>query len=464
MTITTNPNFDMGTVGFKSETLMEEAMKRRMFLLNSIVAGSLSSRTAPHAMATNDRLRIGLMGCGGRCKQLLEGLLPRKDCEIVTLCDVDRSKFGPVVAMVENTTGNVPDRVTDFRRMLDDPTLDAVVIAVNSHWHSLATILACQAGKHVYVEKPFSQNIWEGRKVVEAAHKYQRVVQIGMQNRSHDYLYKAADFIRDGGLGQVHQVRVINMLGWAGPFKPKNNRGVPEGLNYDIMCGPGPIVPWNGKWPLRHTWDFGPGNIWDNAIHQTDIARWITGLGAPKAAHCSGGVFAQKDGREIPDTFVATWEYDDVLFHLQASQNAPYKSSSLGTGIGTTDEMPDWLFSGVSLEVYGTDGMMFCGRHGGGWTVHGPDGGLKRSVPGRHDTPAHIANFIEAVRDGVQQNVTPEEAQISTVMAHMANISYRLGGRRLEWDSANERFYNDSEANALLKRTYRNPWIVPDSV
>jgi predicted dehydrogenase len=457
----TNPGLhaELNILNTNKETLH---MQRRSFLGTTVAAGAAVG--VGRGSAANDRLSIGIMGCGGRMNHLIEFLLERSDIHVKYVCDVDPSKFTRPMAAIEDATGKMPERVSDFRRMLDDPDLDIVFIAINHHWHPLATIMACQAGKHVYVEKPFSQSIWEGQKMVEAARKYNRVVQVGTQNRSFGYLREAGEFLRSGGIGKIHQVRIINHAGRPALGGPPKVRPIPEGLDYDMYCGPAPLAPYRGRWNYRNLWDFGTGNIWDNAIHHTDVIRFVLGLGIPQSVQSDGGVLVSNDGREIPDSMVTTWNYDGLMVHLHATSIAPYKGFVHRNEVALTDKMPNWKFISCPLEIYGTEGYMDLSRHGGGWVAYGNDAGVIKTMPGRADMPGHIGNFLDCVRTGERPNADVELAQESHIMAHMSNISYRVGKRRLEWDNDKMQFINDDEANAMIKRTYRKPWVVPEEV
>jgi predicted dehydrogenase len=441
-------------------------MKRRAFIhtLASTGAAASVSKAAGQSQA-GDRVTIGLMGCGGRGMQLITDFAKRPDVRVKTVCDVDQSKFDRAVSTVDEVGGYMPQKETDFRRMFDDPDIDAVVIAVNHHWHPLATILACQAGKHVYVEKPMSQNIWEGWQMVKAARKYNRVVQVGLQNRSFGYHEEAAEFIKSGKLGEIHSARLVNHAGRASSGGKPKVIPVPDGLDYDLFCGPGPMVPYRRQFSKRHLWDFSMGAIWDNAIHQTDVVRWVLGLDLPDSVTSTGGVMVNKDERETPDTLVTAWKYDNLLLHLDASNATPYKHFIWLKPISfAEDAIPEWKLYSCPAYIMGTEGMMILGRHGGGWQAYGIDGSLIAEKPGKADMPGHIGNFIDCIHSGARPNADVEKAQQSHILGHMSNLSLRVGEVPLTWDHANRRFKNNDDANALLKRTYRKPWVVPDEV
>jgi predicted dehydrogenase len=437
-------------------------MKRRHFLGNMAISGVAAGLSAKRVSAS-DTVTVGLMGCGGRGTLLISTLAKRPDVRIKYICDVNQDKFARTTAAVEDITGDMPKRIKDFRTMLDDPELDIMINATPHHWHGLGTVIACQAGKHVYVEKPVSQNIWEGRKMVEAARKYNCKVQGGMQNRSAEYLAKAREYIKSGKLGAIHQVRVMNMLNQSLIHEMPKEIPVPDGLDYDMLLGPAQKVPYRGKWPDRKFWNLGAGNIWDDAVHQFDIARWMIGKHYPDFVHSSGGVYMNGDGRECPDTQVATWEYDDLLLHLHASTHMPYLKKTPHP-IRASDQHPEWLTNATRVEIFGTDGMMIVGRQGGGWVTFGKDGGEMDRAYGRNATPENLGNLIDAIRTGATLNADIELAHISTAMAHMSDISLRLNGRQLRFDGKKETFPDDRDAAKLCKREYRKPWVIPEQV
>jgi predicted dehydrogenase len=428
------------------------------------------------SVSANDKVIIGIMGIGGRGTFLTEQLVKRKDVEIAYLCDVDTRRFSRVAEVVNEAQGKIPKRVQDFRKMLDDKDVDAVVNATpNCWWHGLGTIMACQAGKDVYVEKPLSHNVWEGRKMVEAARKYKRVVQVGTQCRSAPYVKGAIEYINSGKLGDIHLVRVLNMTEnppqVKGPEQP-----VPEGFDYDMWCGPAPKYPYSpGRWWLNN-WDFGLGGIPDDAVHQLDITRLLINKQYPKSVYHAGGVHFFKDGREIPDTQIATFEYDDNLtLVFEAALWPPYMKKT-PVKLRDLDQFPDWNFNGTKVELFGTNGFMFFGRHGDGWQVYTApgksitqranivDNTVDAFQHGKQSDGEHLENFINCIRTREKPIADVEEGHLSTLLCQIANISYRVGNKKLMFDSKTETFTNDNEANKYLKREYRKPWVIPENI
>ncbi len=342
---------------------------------------------------------------------------------------------------------------------------DAVIVATPDHWHGLPTVLACQAGKDVYVEKPPSHNVWEGRKMVEAARKYNRVVQVGTQSRSAPYVVKALEYIRGGSLGKIPLCKVYNLKPGTFHREPPDS-DPPDGVDYDMWLGPAPKRPFNrahfhGGWHAY--WAYSGGDMADDGVHQLDIARWLVGKGYPKAVHCSGGNFAFDDDREVPDTQVVTYDFEDLVMTFELTQYARYMSKTPGD-VRMGDKFPYWPQNATRIELYGTKELMLMGRHGGGWQVFTKDGEVVAQEYGRFPDDPHKENFIECIRNRRLPNADIEEGHRSAILVHLGNISYRLGGRKLVFDAATETFVGDDEANALLKRTYRQPYVIPDVV
>ena len=458
-------------------------INRRSFLKDSARAGMTASLTAGMVMAAprrtspaSDKLVVGLMGCGGRGTYLIGRFAVRDDVAVKYVCDVDQRRLGRAAEAVggttaDGTTRDTVQRITDFRRMLDDPEVDVIINATPDHWHGVGSVRACQAGKHVYVEKPVSHNIWEGRQMVRAARKYNRIVQSGMQNRSADYVHHAVDMVQSGKLGVVHTIRVHQMVGDPSGIKRSLAadqqlppvRPVPQEFDYDMYCGPAPMVPFRSTAWMNQQFDYAAGAIPDDAVHQLDIARWLIGKRLPRTVHHAGGVLVAKDGREAQDTQTITFEFDNILMVLQGSTVTPSLSKTPNS-IRDGDAFPSWLFSSTRVEVYGTEGMMLLGRQGGGWQIWGPDGSLVKEEFGRHQTDEHIDNFVQCIHSGELPNGDIEEGHLSAALCHLGNISYRVGNRALHFDADTETFPDDAEANNLLKRVYRKPWVLPEEV
>lgn len=429
-------------------------------------ASTLSLLRPERVMGANDRIVMASIGVGGRGQSLARGFLQFEEVEFAYLCDVNETRSGiPELAKrMEEKSKKAPHRVVDLRKVLDDKDVDVTIVATNDHWHGLGTIWACQAGKDVYVEKPPSHNIWEGRKMVEAARKYNRIVQVGTQNRSAPYNHKALEYIKSGKLGSIHLCRVHNMIGKEG-FKKGPDGTPPEGFHYDMWLGPAPMRPYNesvvDNWKLL--WDFSAGDIADDGIHQLDLARFVIDKDFPKAVHSSGGIFYWKDDREVPDTLVTTYDYDDMVMTFELTQYTPYMKKIPET-VRNGDLFPYWWQTSTRIELYGSQGLMLLGRHGGGWQVFTEDGKVVAQEYGRFPDSPHKQNFIDCLKSRQLPNADIEQGHRSACLVHLASISYRVGCRKLTFDKKTERFVDDKEANALVKRTYREPYTISDPV
>jgi len=448
-----------------------KAMNRRRFLKGSVGAATtftlLSQTGSP---AAQNRVILGIMGVGGRGRDLLTSLVKRSDVQIKYICDADSRCYGPAAEIVVEGHDYKPKFVQDFRKMLDDPEIDAIVVATSDRWHALATIMACQAGKDVYVEKPLSLSIWDGRKMVEAARKYRRIVQVGTQSRSAPYTEKAAEYIRSGKLGDVHLARVF-LMQESGPIQVADVQPVPDSLDYDLWCGPSPMLPYRpGRWFWR-LWDFYVGYIMADMIHQVDLARCLIDKKYPDTVCNAGGVYHFNDGREQPDTQVTTFEFGKLTLLFEASLWSPYMHRIVH--LQDKAKFPDWPFCATKVEICGTRGSMCFGRHGGGWQVFEGDERTResRAVVSEPSSlkfgsivDVHFEDFINCIRTRKMPGADVEQAHLSMVLCHLANISYRVGNRKLRFDGATEMFVNDAEANKYLKANYRKPWIVPEQV
>ncbi len=448
-----------------------ESMNRRGFLKGSLsTAATLTVLSQGSSFAAGNKVVLGIMGVGGRGRALLDSLVKRSDVKIKYICDADTRCYGPAAEIVTEAHDYKPEFVQDFRRILDDPEIDAIVIATSDRWHALATIMACQAGKDVYVEKPLSLSIWDGRKMVEAARKYKRIVQAGTQSRSAPYTDKAAEYIRSGKLGEVYLARVF-LMQESPPIHVAEPQPVPEGLDYDLWCGPSPMLPYRqGQWFWR-LWDFYVGYIMADMIHQIDLARYLVGKEYPDTACNAGGVYHFDDGRQQPDTQFATLEFGKLTMLLEASLWSPYMHRIVL--LRDQSKFPDWPFSATKLEICGSKGFMCFGRHGGGYQVFEGDSQIRESkavvsepatVKFGSIIDLHFEDFINCIRTRNKPKADVEEAHRSMILCHAANISYRVGNRKLKFDGTNEIFVGDAEANQYLKASYRKPWVVPEKV
>ncbi len=408
---------------------------------------------------------------GGRARQ---GLLafapfqPSRPQETLT-GGRERSRLPEVNAVqarkvVEEAQGRPVKVVQDFRRILDDRAVDVLVNATPDHWHALGTILACQAGKHVYVEKPMAHNVREGRKMVEAARKYNRAVTVGMQSRSAPYARAAREFVQSGNLGDIQLVRVYNMMQHGmqklGPEAP-----VPKEFDYDLWCGPAAKLPYIPGRSWLNMAEFSCGPIPGDAVHQLDLARYVLGdPPAPKTVSHTGGIQVLRDGRDTPDTQYATFDYEKFTLLFQGALWSPYMKK-ISQHIRNSDLFPDWAFCATKIEILGTKAFMYLGRHGGGWQVLDGNNKAIEQAYGRPGDQPHIENFLQCVRSGARPNADVEQGHQSVLLCHLANAAWRAGNPKLAFDAKTESFPETPEANRYLKRlSYRAPWLQPENV
>ncbi len=438
-------------------------LSRRDFVRRS-AAAALVAPAAAASYAANNKVIVGAMGLGGRGTFLAERFARQKDVEIAYLCDVDKRRFSRPREAIQEIQERPPKAVQDFRKILDDPAVNVLINATPDHWHALGTILACRAGKDVYVEKPLSHNAWEGRKMVEAARKYKRVVQVGTQSRSAPYVRDAREYIKSGKLGDVHLVRVYNMMRHA-PRKPGPEVPVPDGFDYDMWCGPAAKPPYTAGRQWLNMWEYSCGPIAGDAVHQLDLMRCLMGdPPAPKTVTHAGGILALKDGRDTPDTQLATFEYEDFTLLFQAALWTPYMHK-IPARIRDADLFPDWPFCATKIEILGTQAYMTFGRHGGGWQVYDDSAKVVHQCFGRQADDLHIDNFLQCVRSRGTPAADVEQGHLSTLICHMANIAWMAGNVKLTFDAGTETFPGCPQANAWLKRAaYREPWTIPDPV
>ena len=452
---------------------LDKKVSRREFFSRSgkVTAGvvAASAMTGPFigsARGANDQINLACIGIRGRGGGLMKGFAGMKGVKIHTICDIDENLWDKAVKSVKSK-GHNPKTHYDMRKVFDDKEVDAVVIATPNHWHALATIWACQAGKNVFCEKPACHNIFEGRKMVEAARKYKRLVQIGFQNRSFTTTKTAMKMLHDGKLGKIYLARGLC-------FKPRDSFGkfpdsqTPEGVHWDLWLGPAPKRPFNkGRFHYNWHWhwDTGNGDTGNQGPHQFDVARWgLNQKGHPVRIKSHGGYFKFQDvcSQETPNTQTSLFEYADGSL-LEFGTRGLYTNPEASQKIGT-------LF-------LGTEGWMEIDA-GGNWKTYfgrrskpGPDSknlGDSGYDPTDLVSPGgggHQENFIAALRSGKQSDLScdVEIGHISTSLPHLANISYRLG-REVIFDGGKEKFVGDSEADRMLSRDYRKPYVVPEKV
>ncbi len=455
------------------------AVDRREFLKRSkqtslgIAAGVtiLQSAASVTAAPANEKVVLAAVGVGGRGRHLALsefGFLARGDCEYAYACDVDVKKAGGVAPQfAEKQGGRAPKVEQDFRRALEDKSVDAIISATPDHWHAPSTVWACQAGKDVYVEKPACHSCWEGRKMVEAARKYGRIVQIGTQNRSAPCNMSAKKYIDEGKLGEIYMCRIYNQKNWGNrPVVPDSDP--PEGLDWDMWNGPAPAHAYNQTlhrgW--HHIWNYSGGDIANDASHQIDLARWLCGLDYPQTVYSTGGRYATEGAFETPDTQVAVYQFPKMVVTFELTLYTPYMLKT-DMELRQSDMVPYWPQNATRIELYGTKGLMYVGRHGGGWQVFDRPKSrrpvVKEEVYGRFPDREHKENFIQSLRSRELPSADVEHGHLSALMIHYGNISYRTG-HKLTIDPKTEGIVNDPEAMKLFKRTYREGYAIPEEV
>jgi predicted dehydrogenase len=449
---------------------------RRAFLGQSAQGGAAIAAGASllgqprqvRAASPQDKVVVALMGAGGRGTDVITKMAAIPGVAVKYVCDVEAAHAKATAAALEKIQHSAPKPVADVRQALDDKDVHALVVATPEHWHALATIWSCQAGKDVYVEKNISLYVWEGRKMMEAAKKYGRIVQAGFQNRSAPYGFSAREYIAKGGLGKVQYVKVFNMLsGVVGsyPRRPGPDKAPPPGLDWDRWLGPAPQRPYH---PDVHRgwygyWDYSGGNISD-AIHQLDLARMVLGDPPhPKSVSCDGGRFQFDDGGEMPDVQIVTYTFDKLVMSLENTGFTTYLTKS-PPEVRYGDKWPYWPLNADRIEIYGSKRMMYLGRHGAGWQVFEAGGKLVEQDKGHHPDKWHLPNFIDCIRTRKQPNGEIGQGHLSACLEHLATIAYRTGNRKLLFDGQAERFIDNDEANKHLRPAYREQYRVPDEV
>src|SRR5437899_8471696 len=440
-------------------------------------------------LGANDRVRVAICGLHGRGVNHIERYAALKNAEIAALCDVDDNVMRQRIAEAQKL-GVQPKTYTDFRKLLEDKSIDAISIATPNHWHSLMAIWACQAGKDVYVEKPCSHNCFEGRQLVRAVKKYNRICQHGSQSRSNSGMLEAMQHLNDGTIGEVYLARAI-CYKWRASIGRAAVEPVPAGVNYDLWTGPAPLKPftrnrfhYNWHW----IWDTGNGEVGNQAIHEIDIARWGLGVGFPVSVSAMGGHFMFEDDQETPNTLNATFCFNAAegkrkMMELEVRHWITNHEVEIGTGAYGASGVPaaglgaDSNKKPANKQSLGprdaktnTVGNIFYGSKG----YLGIDGYdtyktwlTDQTEPGPYGKGSgnHYANFVDCIRSRRAQDIhSPiEEAHISTTLVHLANASYRLG-RTLRFDAVEEQVIGDEEANRLLRGSYRAPYIVPEEI
>ena len=448
---------------------------RRDFTKSVILAGATTALGAARAAGAGDRVRLGCIGLGNRGDQVLDAFLKQPDVEVAAVSDLSQAYMD----FAARKAGTSPRQFRDYRRVLELKDLDAVVIATPDHWHALQTIEACQAGKDVYVEKPLSLSVMEGRRMVEAVRRHGRVCQVGIHRRSAPVCQEATEFVRKGGLGKVTAARAFHIHNeWPAGIGNPPDTDPPADFDWDAWLGPAPRRPYNKNrtfYRFRWFYDYSGGQVTNFGVHYLDFIQWALGAQAPLSVAALGGKTAEmKDNREIPDTLEAIWQYPGgtlVTFSQFNATAAP------------------WSLPGCELELRGTLGTLYL--HGDGYEVVADPisqdefpalSPLTRQQDSRYrkdakpqiesrrvrgssssDTAPHARNFLDCVKSRAKCNCDIEIGHRSTSATLLANIAFKTRSV-LDWDAQAEHFPHHPEANRLLRYHYRAPYRFPEKV
>lgn len=407
-----------------------------------LAAGTISALSASRVMGANDRIRMGLIGCGNRGSQIWSIFLKQPEVEPVAVCDV----YTPYRDTWKEKSGPNVRAYKDFRELLAQKDIDAVAIATPDHWHAFMTVKACEAGKDVYCEKPLSLTVLDGRKMLDAARKHDRVVQTGCQQRSGEHYQQAVDLIRAGKMGEVHTIDASFMRNAIPGFKPRElTAELPPTLDWDMWLGPAPSRPFDPfrcLYNFRWFWDYSGGQMTNWGAHDLDICRWMVGARAPSEVTGMGGRWVLRDGGETPDIQNVLYRFDKAVVTWTAREVSAGDS--------------------FSIVVHGTLGTMTLSRRG--FQIKPEVTGQPRKpameamqVPGGDLEGRHIQNFLQCVKSRKRPNGDVEEGHLTAAMCHLGNISTRLG-RGVRWDPQREEIPGDKEGNGMLSRPYRAPW------
>lgn len=423
-----------------------------------VIAPEIQKRKKGEAPAS-DRIRVAVLGVHGRGMSHVSEIMKLSETEgveLAAICDPDLEVLQKRAGEIQAKYGKTVQTFQDFRKLYEDPNIHAVTLGTPNHWHALQTIWACQAGKDVYVEKPGTHNIYEGKKVIEAAYKYNRIVQHGVQLRSNAAVREGIKYLHDGLIGKVYMARGL-VFRSRPSIGDKGISPVPSTLNYDLWCGPAPMVPftrnlvhYNWHWH----WNYGNGDVGNQGIHETDACMW--GLGVDKLPNritAMGGKFLWDDCKECPEVLTSVYHYPDEGKIIQFEVRPWYTNAEDGVTVGNI--------------FYGEKGYMLL-KHYSGYEFY--LGSKKEKGPARSEggeLTAHFKNWFDAIkaRDMSIQNGPVQSVHLSSALAHLGNISYRLG-LQLEFDPVAERFIGngENEANAMLKDEYRAPYLLPETV
>ncbi len=435
-----------------------EKISRRDFLKQASLASAglmvgvgISNKSYGNIMGANDQMRVAVAGVNGRGKNHIDGYSKVPNCQVVALVDVDLNVANEQQKRIKDTYKKDVQVYQDFRKALENKDIDCVSLATPNHWHALQTVWACQAGKHVYVEKPATHNVAEGRKIIEAAYKYNRIVQHGVQLRSSTAIREAVQLLRDGVIGNVYMARGL-VYRWRPSVGYQGISAVPAGLDYDMWSGPAPmrpfskdLVPYNWHWH----WDYGNGDVGNQGIHETDLCLWGLGVDTlPEKITSMGGKFLWDDAKEVPEVQTSIYHYPSQKKIIQFEVRNWCTNLEDGAGVGNI--------------FYGDKGYMVIR----GYDTYDTYLGEKREKgPSGKAGGDHFQNFIDSCRanDKSMQHGPVETAHLASALAHLGNIAYRVDAV-LNFDPVAEKFIGNEDANRMLTREYRAPYVMPAQV
>ena len=436
-------------------------MNRRSFLESSAAAGAIAawSRVAlGQAVSPSEKISICMVGTHGRGGGVLSTFASLPEVEVRYVCDIDESVLARSVEQVAERTGSKPTALKDYRKALDDKTLDAIVLGTPDHWHALPTIHGCQAGKDVYVEKPDGHNIIEGQVMVAAAKKHGRVVQLGTQSRSGGHFLDCMEYLKTGALGKVRFAKAWESAMQGSIGRPPDGKP-PKGVDYDMWLGPAPLRPFNsvrfhGNW--RWFFDYGTGDLGNDGVHRLDYSRWALQTAAaakgeavpdlPRAVSAHGGKYYFDDAQEWPDTMMVTYDFAPgylLTYEMRVWNAYPFEGESEGA------------------SIHGDNGYVVIGNSR--WRAFDGRGKQIKQSAGSYDNDtAHVKNFLDCMRSRGKPAADLETiGHPSSLLCHLGNAAWRAG-RTLHFDPATYTFTSDSDANQFLTRVeYRKPWLLP---
>lgn len=450
------------------------SITRRQFnrVAAAVGLGTAVGVSAAPATAPSERVRLGFIGLGNRGDQVLGAFLKHPEAEVVAICDLHQ----PYLDHAAKKIGTNPAQFHDYRALLDRADVDAVVISTPDHWHALQMIHACQAGKDVYVEKPLSLCVAEGRAMVRAARHHKRVTQVGLHRRSSPAAREAAAFIREGGIGRVTAARAFHIQNeWPHGIGRPADAQPPEGFDWDAWLGPAPAKPYNVNRTLyRFRWfyDYSGGQVTNTGAHYLDLIQWALGQDAPRSVTAMGGKFVDFDNREVPDTLEAMWTYapGTLVTFSQYNGSAAADAAARPCEIEFRGTKGTLYFRGSGYEV--VPGNVSAREYpilspldraaARGWRDGAPVvDPVKRSPGGGDSTVAHARNFLDCIKTRQPCNCDIETGHRSTTATLIANIALKTNAL-LEWDAQAERFTNNDQANELLNYAYRAPYALPE--